>query len=350
MKSTSLSKFVDDVRDIVKKYRTEAALSLNMSIIHERWEIGQRIVEEDQNGELRAEYGTNLINVLSKELTFELGKGYNPRSLAYYRQLYVYFPQWEILHTRVQNLTWSHIKAVLGEKTENGRNWYLKEAAQQMWSVKTLERNVGSQYYHRLLSSPQREKVENEMSKLTSAEEFLPVSPELYIKSPVVTEFLGISKDCSYTESDLESTLISHLQQFLMELGKGYAFVERQQHIVTDVGDYYIDLVFYNYLMKCFVLIDLKTTKISHQDVGQMDMYVRMYDELKRTDGDNPTIGILLCAETSQDVAKYSILNGSKQLFASKYLTYLPSEEELRSEIEYQKQLFLLQKKKENNM
>lgn len=163
-----------------------------------------------------------------------------------------------------------------------------------------------------------------------------------------MTEFLGISKDCSYTESDLESALISHLQQFLMELGKGYAFVERQQHIVTDAGDYYIDLVFYNYLMKCFVLIDLKTTKISHQDVGQMDMYVRMYDELKRTDGDNPTIGILLCAETSQDVAKYSILNGSKQLFASKYLTYLPSEEELRSEIEYQKQLFLLQKKDES--
>lgn len=323
-------------------------MSINMSIIHERWEIGQRIVEEDQNGELRAEYGTNLINVLSEELTLELGKGYNPRSLAYYRQLYVCFPKWEILHTRVQNLTWSHVKAVLGEKTESGRNWYLGEAAQQMWSVKTLERNVGSQYYHRLLSSSQREEVEGEMLRLTSAEEFDSVSPEHYIKSPVVTEFLGISKDCSYTENDLESALISHLQQFLMELGKGYAFVERQQHIVTDAGDYYIDLVFYNYLMKCFVLIDLKTTRLTHQDVGQMDMYVRMYDELKRTDGDNPTIGILLCAETSQDIAKYSILNGSKQLFASKYLTYLPSEEELRSEIEYQKQLFLLQKKEQN--
>ncbi len=160
----------------------------------------------------------------------------------------------------------------------------------------------------------------------------------------MVTVFLGLAKDNSYTESDLESTLITHLQQFLMELGKGYAFVERQQHIVTDAGDYYIDLVFYNYLMKCFVLIDLKTTKISHQDVGQMDMYVRMYDDLKRPDGDNPTIGILLCAETSEDIAKYSILNGSKQLFASKYLTYLPTEEELRSEIEYQKRLYLMQK------
>jgi predicted nuclease of restriction endonuclease-like (RecB) superfamily len=344
MKLVSLSKFVDDIRGIVRKYRTQAAQSINISIIHERWEIGQRIVEEDQKGELRAEYGTKLLEVLSKELTIELGKGYSYRSLAYYRLLYAYFPDWEILQTRLQNLTWSHIQAVLGEKTEAGRNWYLKEAAEQMWSVKTLERNVGSQYYHRLLTSPRKDDVVSEMERLTFSQECATITPEQYIKSPVVTEFLGISKDSSYTESDLESALITHLQQFLMELGKGYAFVERQQHIITDAGDYYIDLVFYNYLMKCFVLIDLKTMKISHQDIGQMDMYVRMYDELKRTDGDNPTIGILLCAETSEDIAKYSILNGSKQLFASKYLTYLPSEEELRSEIEFQKRLYLLQK------
>lgn len=273
----------------------------------------------------------------------ELGKGYTVRNLAYYRLLYIYFPDWKILHTRVQNLTWSHIRTVLGEKTEEGRNWYLKEAAEQMWSVKALERNIGSQYYHRLLASPRKEDVKSEMARLTSSEEYATITPEQYIKSPMVTEFLGIPKDSSYTESNLESALITHLQQFLMELGKGYAFVERQQHIVTDAGDYYIDLVFYNYLMKCFVLIDLKTTKISHQDIGQMDMYVRMYDELKRTEGDNPTIGILLCAETSEDIAKYSILNGSKQLFASKYLTYLPTEEELRTEIEFQKRLYLLQ-------
>ncbi len=344
MKLVRLSKFVDDIRGIVRKYRTEAAQSINISIIHERWEIGKRIVEEDQKGELRAEYGTKLLDVLSKELTVELGKGYSYRSLAYYRLLYAYFPNWEILQTRLQNLTWSHVQAVLGEKTEAGRNWYLKEAAEQMWSVKTLERNIASQYYNRLLASPRKNEVESEMEELTSSEEFVSMTPEQYIKSPVVTEFLGIAKDSSYTESDLESALITHLQQFLMELGKGYAFVERQQHIVTDAGDYYIDLIFYNYLMKCFVLIDLKTTKISHQDIGQMDMYVRMYDELKRTDGDNPTIGILLCAETSEDIAKYSILNGNKQLFASKYLTYLPSEEELRSEIEFQKRIYLLQK------
>lgn len=159
----------------------------------------------------------------------------------------------------------------------------------------------------------------------------------------MVTEFLGLSRDMSFSESELESAIITHLQKFLMEMGKGYAFVERQQHIITDTQDYYIDLVFYKYLMKCFVLIDLKTTKITHQDVGQMDMYVRMYDEMKRTEGDNPTIGILLCSETSQDIARFSILHDSKQLFASKYLTYLPTEQQLKEEIEKQKELFRLQ-------
>ena len=343
MSEVGLTRLVADIREISHHYRTKAAVQLNATIIDERWEIGKRIVEEEQNGEIRAEYGSNLLKELSARLTFDLGKGYSPRALAYYRQLYIYFPDREILQTRLQNLTWSHIQAILGEKNEAARLWYIDEAAQQMWSVKTLERNVGSQYYHRLLASSDKEAVADEMKKLTENDN-VAITPEQYIKSPVVTEFLGIAKDATYTESELESALITHLQQFLMELGKGYAFVERQQHIVTDAGDYYIDLVFYNYLLKCFVLIDLKTTKITHQDVGQMDMYVRMYDDLKRTQGDNPTIGILLCAETSEDIAKYSMLNGSKQLFASKYLTVLPSEEELRKEIEIQKQLFLLQK------
>lgn len=338
-----LNKLIADIREIAHRYRTEAAIQLNTTIVDERWEIGKRIVEEEQKGEARAEYGTNLLRELSKRLTIEMGKGYSPRALAYYRQLYVYFPDRKILQTRLQNLTWSHLQAILGEKSEKARLWYMDEAAQQMWSVKTLERNVGSQYYHRLLASYDKDAVENEMKELTAADNTA-ISPEQYIKSPVVTEFLGLPKDATYTESTLENALITHLQQFLMELGKGYAFVERQQHIVTDAGDYYIDLVFYNYLLKCFVLIDLKTTKITHQDVGQMDMYVRMYDDLKCTPGDNPTIGILLCSETSEDIAKYSMLNGSKQLFASKYLTFLPSEEELRQEIETQKNLFLLQR------
>lgn len=345
MELSRIDKLINDIQEIKCRFQAKAAGLLNNTIINERWAIGKRIVEEEQNGEIRAEYGANLLKILSSKLSLKLGKGYSPRALAYYRQLYVYFPDWEILQTRLQNLTWSHIQAILGEKNEPARLWYLNEAAEQMWSVKTLERNVGSQYYHRLLSSPQKDEVKKEMEQLTSSKIYQPIDPEHYIKSPMVTEFLGIPKYCDYTESDLESALISHLKQFLMELGKGYAFVERQQHIVTDAGDYFIDLVFYNYLMKCFVLIDIKTTKITHQDIGQMDMYVRMYDDLKRTDGDNPTIGILLCAETSQDIAKYSILNGNKQLFASKYITYLPSEEELRQEIETQKEIYRLQRK-----
>ena len=344
MAQSQMSSIVKDIRDIVRKYRTEASIKLNETIIHERWEIGRRIVEEDQKGQERAEYGTQLIRDISRELTLQLGKGYNPRSLAYYRQLYLCYPQWEILHTRVQNLSWSHVKVLLGENDEKARNWYIKEATEQMWSVKTLERNIGSKYYHRLLSSSDKVAVENEMKQLTSTEENNAVTPEDYIKSPYITEFLGLPKDPTYTESELESALITHLQEFIMELGKGFAFVERQQHIVTDAGDYFIDLVFYNYLTKSFFLIDLKTKKITHQDIGQMDMYVRMYDDLKRTEGDNPTVGIVLCSETSEDIAKYSILNGSQQLFASKYIPFLPSEEELQKEIETQKRMFLLQK------
>lgn len=344
MVQNQISSIIKDIRDIVRKYRAEAAIKLNETIIHERWEIGRRIVEEDQKGQERAEYGTQLIPGLSKQLTLELGRGFSERSLAYYRKLYSYYPNWQILQTRLQNLSWSHIQTIIGEEDEKARDWYLAECSDQMWSVKTLERNIGSKYYHRLLASSNQTAVENEMKQLTSSEEYKSISPENYIKSPYITEFLGLPKDPTYTESELESALITHLQEFIMELGKGFAFVERQQHIVTDAGDYFIDLVFYNYLTKSFFLIDLKTKKITHQDIGQMDMYVRMYDDLKRTEGDNPTVGIVLCAETSEDIAKYSILNGNQQLFASKYIPFLPTEEELQKEIETQKRLFLLQK------
>lgn len=344
MVQNQISSIIKDIRDIVRKYRAEAAIKLNETIIHERWEIGRRIVEEDQKGQERAEYGTQLIPGLSKQLTLELGRGFSERSLAYYRKLYSYYPNWQILQTRLQNLSWSHIQTIIGEEDEKARDWYLAKCSDQMWSVKTLERNIGSKYYHRLLASSNQTAVENEMKQLTSSEEYKSISPENYIKSPYITEFLGLPKDPTYTESELESALITHLQEFIMELGKGFAFVERQQHIVTDAGDYFIDLVFYNYLTKSFFLIDLKTKKITHQDIGQMDMYVRMYDDLKRTEGDNPTVGIVLCAETSEDIAKYSILNGNQQLFASKYIPFLPTEEELQKEIETQKRLFLLQK------
>ena len=203
-----------------------------------------------------------------------------------------------------------------------------------------LDRNISSQYYHRLLASQHPNAVKREMRDKTSEE----IPDKLsFIKNPVVTEFLGLEQNTDFTESSLERAILSHLQKFLMEMGKGFALVARQQHIRTDAGDYFIDLVFYNYILKCFVVIDLKTTQISHQDVGQMDMYVRMFDELRRNKGDNPTLGIILCSETSRDIARYSVLNGNKRLFASKYLTYLPSDEELKREIELQKQTFLLQ-------
>lgn len=213
----------------------------------------------------------------------------------------------------------------------------------ESWSVRTLQRNISSQYYYRLLQTQKKSLVENEMKELTADYQNDKLE---FIKNPVVAEFLGLAQNTDFTETELEKSIISNIQKFLMELGKGYAFVARQQHIHTEKQEYFIDLVFYNYYLKCFVLIDLKTSKVTHQDVGQMDMYVRMYDELKRTEGDNPTIGIILCSDTDEDIARYSILKGNEQLFASKYKLYLPSEEELRAEIETQKTMYKLQHQK----
>ena len=238
-------------------------------------------------------------------------------------------------------LSWSHYRTLVQVHDPVVREWYAKEAYQQTWSVKTLQRNIASQYYQRLLQSQEKELVEIEMQKLTA--EYQTDKLE-FIKNPVIAEFLGLGQNTSFTETELEASIISNIQKFLMELGKGYAFVARQQHIQTEKEDYFIDLVFYNYILKCFVLIDLKTKKITHQDVGQMDMYIRMYDELKRNEDDNPTIGIVLCSETDADIARYSIMHGNEQLFASKYKLYLPTEEELKSEIETQKAMFYLQK------
>lgn len=229
-------------------------------------------------------------------------------------------------------------------KDDKARAWYAKEAAEQTWSVRTLQRNIDSQYYYRLLSSQNAEPVEKEMKQKTAVYQQDKLE---YLKNPVVAEFLGLSSNVDMTETQLESAILSNLQKFLMELGKGYAFVARQQHIHTEKQDYYIDLVFYNYILKCFVLIDLKTGRITHQDVGQMDMYIRMYDELKRSEGDNPTLGIVLCSETDEDIARYSVMHGNEQLFATKYKLYLPTEEELRAEIETQKAIFYLQQREE---
>ena len=239
-------------------------------------------------------------------------------------------------------LSWSHYRTLLQVHDEVARKWYEKEAYEQTWSVRTLQRNIDTQYYYRLLQSGEKESVMQEM--LEKNYNYQQDKFE-FIKNPVVVEFLGLTPDASFNETDLETSIISNLQKFLMELGKGYAFVARQQHIHTEKQDYFIDLVFYNYILKCFVLIDLKTSRITHQDVGQMDMYIRMYDELKKSADDNPTLGIVLCSQTDEDIARYSILHGNEQLFASKYKLYLPTEEELREEIETQKAMFYLQQK-----
>ena len=344
---TKTGNILQDMREIIDVSRDSAYQAVNIALVRRNWLLGRRIAEEELNGGSRAEYGLEIIKKLSKELTGEYGKGFTKTNLYNFYMFYKTFP--EIFHAvsgkSAPLLSWTHYRTLLQVKDDKARAWYEKESIEQTWTVRMLQRNIDSQYYYRLLSSQNAEAVEKEMKQLTS--DYKQYKLE-YLKNPVVAEFLGLSSNIDMTETQLESAILSNLQKFLMELGKGYAFVARQQHIHTEKQDYYIDLVFYNYILKCFVLIDLKTGKITHQDVGQMDMYIRMYDELKRSEGDNPTLGIVLCSETDEDIARYSVMHGSEQLFASKYKLYLPTEEELRAEIEAQKAIFYLQQKEED--
>ena len=331
---------ISDIRNIITAGRNSAYSAASAAMVMTYWNIGKRIVEQEQSGEDRAEYGKHLISALSDELTKEFGKGFSERNLRNFRKFYTMFPDDKIWQTRLPNLTWSHFSCLLRVPDENARIWYLNEAAKESWSSRTLDRNISTQYYYRLLQAPKKDAVIAEMQDKTKAYQ---KSGMDLIKSPVVAEFLGFKNEDSFLESDLEAAILSHIRDFLMEMGRGFAFVSRQQHIITETEDYYIDLVFYNIELKCYVLIDLKMGKITHQDVGQIDMYVKMYDDLKCKDGDNPTIGILLCAETDEDIARYSVLHDNERLFMSKYLTYLPSKEQLRTEIERQKEIFYMQ-------
>ena len=333
---------VKDMCGIIESSQKAAYQAVNIALVQRNWLLGYRIASEELQGNERAEYGTELIKKLSKELTQNYGKGFDYSSLYKFVRFYKEFP--EILDSvnpkSLPMLSWTHYRVLLQVEDKKARDWYEKEAAEQTWSVRTLQRNISSQYYYRMLGTQKKELVESEMKELTAPYQNDKLE---FIKNPVVAEFLGFSQNTDFTESDLEKSILSNLQKFLMELGKGYAFVARQQHIHTEKQDYYIDLVFYNYILKCFVLIDLKTEKVTHQDVGQMDMYIRMYDELKRSEGDNPTIGIVLCSDTDDDIARYSVMHGNEQLFASKYKLYLPTKEELKAEIETQKAVFYLQ-------
>lgn len=332
--------FVNDIKLLIEEARGAAYKATDAIMLSTYWNIGKRIVEQEQQGKSRADYGKHIIKLLSDELTKTFGAGFGERNIRNFRKFYQFFPDREIWNACVPNLNWTHIRTLLRVTDENARIWYLNEASSQGWSSRTLDRNVSTQYYYRLLESPKKEKVIAEMQEKTK--DFQKNKFEL-LKNPVVAEFLGFRTEDSFSESDIENAILSHIRDFLMEMGKGFAFVARQQHIVSDTQDYFIDLVFYNIELKCYVLIDLKIGKVTHQDVGQMDMYVRMYDEFKRGDGENPTIGILLCSETSEDIARFSILHDSDNIFMAKYMTYLPTKEQLRTEIENQKAIFYAQ-------
>lgn len=345
---TKTDNILTDAKEIIDSAKSYVIKSVNWTLVQRNWLLGERIALEELKGENRAEYGKKVIKNLSKQLTEIYGSGFTKTNLYNFYNFYKTYA--DIFHTvcgksLIMYLDWSHFRILLQEENKDARDWYAQESVNENWSVRTLQRNISSQYYYRMLKSPKKDLVRAEMKQLTADYQ---TQKEEFVKDPVILEFLGFSENETLLESTLENSLISNLQKFLMELGKGYAFVGRQMHIHTEKKDYYIDLVFYNFILKCFVLIDLKTESITHQDVGQMDMYVRMFDELKRGEGDNPTLGILLCADTDEDIAKYSVLKGNEQLFATKYKFCLPTEEQLRKEIESQKnQYYLAHPKKE---
>ena len=315
--------YINDISNILHAARKYVASSVNTAMVQAYWLIGKRIVMQEQNGTGRAEYGKQIIEKLSDALTKEFGKGFGITNLKYIRQFYVMFP---IGHALRDELSWTHYRLLLRVEDENARTFYLNEAAENSWSSRQLERQINSFYYQRLLASHNKDVVKREAEQNN-----VPISPSKLLKDPYVLEFLDIKENSDYLEADLEKGLINKLQDFLLELGKGFAFVARQQRITTEAGKhYYVDLVLYNYILKCFVLIDLKTGVLTPQDVGQMDMYVRLYEKQKRTDSDNPTIGIILCSQNDKTVVEYSMLSDSKQLFSSQYKLYMPTEEELK--------------------
>jgi len=333
-----------DLGSIIEQAKQVVYRAVDVVLVYRNWLIGKRIAEEELKGASRAAYGKETMEVLAVELTEKYGAGFDFGSLYKYLAFFKRFKILDSLRPKSGRvLSWTHYRKLLQVEDDAALGWYLNEADAESWSVRVLQRNISSQYYERTLLSQSKDVVHAEMVELTK-----PLQEKLeFIKNPVIAEFLGVKQNTSFTENDLETAILDNVREFLMELGKGYAFVARQQHIHTEKADYYIDLVFYNYILKCFVLIDLKTAKITHEDVGQMDMYVRMYDQLKRGEGDNPTLGIVLCSDTDSDIAKYSVLHGNEQLFATKYRLCLPSEDDLRKEIETQKRIFIDQHEKD---
>ena len=332
----SNQQFYQSIRQIIVEAKQKVVTVVNFAMVEAYWLIGKQIVEEEQRGAYRAEYGKNLLAYLSDSLRHDLGKGFDQTNLSNMRKFYMTFP---ILDALRQELTWTHYRCLLRVENEQARAFYLEESVANGWSTRALDRQIKSMYYERLLASGSSEIVKKEMQEKTQG-----LVPKDVLKDPYILEFLQLKEKSQYLESELEQALIGKMNEFLLELGKGFAFVARQKRISTETKHFYIDLVFYNYLLKCFVLIDLKVGELTHQDIGQMDMYVRLYEDKYTSPDDNPTIGLILCTHKDETVVKYSVLNESVQLFASKYMLYLPTEEELKAELEREKLLIKMEK------
>lgn len=347
-----------DIKSILEQAKRNAVKAVNFSMVIAYWEVGKRIVEDEQQGNERSAYGKNTLKELSKKLTADFGQGFSISNLDNFRKFYQLFSnksipyavrgelekvqsvenqiaskkisEHSILHAVRGELSWTHYRLLIRVEDEAARNYYMNEAAEQNWSTRVLERQINSLYFQRLLSSKNKQpliakaKAENQQDQPTILD---------FVKDPYVLEFLELKPNATLYERELETELLSKLQYFLLELGKGFSFVARQKRISADHEHFYIDLVFYNYILKCFILVDLKVGKLSHQDIGQMDLYVRYYEDQIKQDSDNPTIGLILCTEKNETIVKYSVLKENKQIFASKYKLYLPSEKELIDEL-----------------
>jgi predicted nuclease of restriction endonuclease-like (RecB) superfamily len=329
------SSLIGSLRELITQARQQVLRHVDVVQVQTYWHIGRHIVEFEQGGQARAAYGKRLLPQLGQALSREFGKGFDTSNLRYMRLFFQAFPNCDALR---HELSWTHYRLLLRVDAPEARHWYMQEAAAQNWSTRVLERQIGTLHHERLLASRDQTVLQAQTLASLQADTALRAGPRNFVRDPVMLEFLGLPDTGRLLESDLERALMDKLQQFLLELGKGFAFVGRQQRISTETQDFYIDLVFYNYLLKCFVLIDLKTGHLTHQDIGQMDMYVRLYDDLRRGDSDNPTVGILLCGSKDQSVVRYSVLHESEQLFASKYRLVLPSEDELRQELDRDRQ------------
>jgi predicted nuclease of restriction endonuclease-like (RecB) superfamily len=344
-----------DIRSVLEKARSTAYRAVNFAMIQAYWQVGYLIVEHEQSGKERAEYGKAVLQEVSKRLTSEFGKGFDVTNLRKMRQFYLMFSKRDAARLKSDpakrdamrlesgdvmkdsavrsELSWTHYRHLLRVENDKAREWYMNEAADQNWSTRQLDRQISTLYYERLLASREKEPVKKE-----AANKLARVEPEHFIRDPYVLEFLGLKDYPGLRESTVEQAIIDKLQEFLLELGKGFSFVARQKRMRFGDEDFYVDLVFYNFILKCFVLIDLKLGKLTHQDIGQMDGYVRMYEEHAKVEGDNPTIGLILCSQKNDAIARYSVLNNSKQLFASKYMLYLPTEKELEEELKRERQ------------